>query len=250
MEAVQLLILLALCPIPAFIAQKKGRRFGTWLALSIVLWIVALPAALLLKKPTRACPKCTERINQQASLCRYCRSEVAPLTAEELERLQKELARDSWMAFAKGGALVLASILAVGLVIWQQQKSLTGNNQDVAQPPSHNSADTPSTAAPSPSTTAELPTSQEATPSVEVQANIGPYDITSYCKNVSDTAGGSYQIEKACRDGEEAAQQRVAGMNISTRIAKYCSDVGHAAGGSFEIAEACILEETKAKASM
>lgn len=42
-------VALALAVIPAKIAEHKGRNFWSWYCFGVVLWIVALPAALLVK---------------------------------------------------------------------------------------------------------------------------------------------------------------------------------------------------------
>jgi hypothetical protein len=44
------LILLALALIPAIIAKAKGRSFIAWYVLGILLWIVAFPAAVFMRK--------------------------------------------------------------------------------------------------------------------------------------------------------------------------------------------------------
>ena len=81
-------------------------------------------------------------------------------------------------------------------------------------------------------------------------SNVNAFDINSYCRQVSDAVGGSYQIEKACREQEYEAQSKINSMNIPSRIKNYCTEVGQAVGGSYQIMEACIQQELQAKSSL
>lgn len=76
------------------------------------------------------------------------------------------------------------------------------------------------------------------------------FDINSYCRQVSDAVGGSYQIEKACREQEYEAQSKISSMSVPSRIKNYCTEVGQAVGGSYQIMEACIQQELQAKSSL
>ena len=77
--------------IPAVIAQQKGYSFVLWWFFGAFLFIVALPAALLMKRDTAAlernklhegmkkCPFCAELVKLEANVCKHCGREIQPL---------------------------------------------------------------------------------------------------------------------------------------------------------------------------
>jgi hypothetical protein len=72
------------------IAQRKGESFVVWWIYGSLLFIVALPHALLkkpnvpaieadaLKSGMKKCPYCAEMIKAAAKVCRYCSRELQP----------------------------------------------------------------------------------------------------------------------------------------------------------------------------
>lgn len=80
--------------------------------------------------------------------------------------------------------------------------------------------------------------------------NIPGFDTNTYCNTVAQSVGGSYQIEKACRDQEANAWDRLRRRGLPIEIAKYCGEVAQTVGGSYQIMDACADQEIAAKSAL
>lgn len=75
--------------ITAVVAARKGRSPVIWFFFGVTIFIIALPAALLMKSTVQAaspakgekkCPACAEVIKAEARICKHCKTELATAT--------------------------------------------------------------------------------------------------------------------------------------------------------------------------
>lgn len=81
--------------IPAMVASKKGHSFPLWWIYGSLLFIIALPHALLIKpaietierqqaaQGLKKCPFCAEMIKPDARVCRYCGRDLPAHTPQQ-----------------------------------------------------------------------------------------------------------------------------------------------------------------------
>lgn len=130
----EILVLAALLGIlPAAIARSKGRSFfGFWIY-GALLFIVALPHAILCAPNTdsiearqlstgerRKCPHCAELIKKEARICRYCGNSVEPENdgnGEAYEELTAESVIDSAPPDNTVIKAAIFSLIVIGAVI-------------------------------------------------------------------------------------------------------------------------------------
>jgi ssDNA-binding Zn-finger/Zn-ribbon topoisomerase 1 len=93
--------------IPGAIAHNKGYSFATWWFFGALVFIIALPASIVLKPNTqeleksaistggRKCPHCAEIIKREAKVCRFCGRDVEPLPAppdpSDYSRIERQI---------------------------------------------------------------------------------------------------------------------------------------------------------------
>ena len=124
MEVFGVAVLLGL--IPAAIAHSKGDSFfGFWIY-GALLFIVALPHAILMKPKTavleareiesggsKRCPRCAELVQAGAKVCRYCGNEDFPATSPGSRPRRPEGSQERTTVAVILG-LLIAAMLIVG----------------------------------------------------------------------------------------------------------------------------------------
>lgn len=182
MGLIVLCLLLGL--IPATIAYKKGKNFALWWLYGALLFIVALPHAILVKRDRAAieqralangmvkCPHCAELIQPDAAVCKHCGRETGaaatrlrdketpigqsanspnvPAPTRKKPRRKKKNAAEQ--AFESIGQLVVVGLLS-GIAIW-----FFVHNPSSSSP----SSSSPSSSSSSSSTTKETPAQARA----------------------------------------------------------------------------------------
>ncbi len=61
--------------IPAMIAKNKGKNFLAWYIYGVLLFIIALPHALIMKSNYQ-CPHCKSNIDPTATVCPKCARDI------------------------------------------------------------------------------------------------------------------------------------------------------------------------------
>lgn len=89
-------------------------------------------------------------------------------------------------------------------------------------------------------------------PEAAAEAGVPAFDTVAYCRKVSEVGGGgSYSIEKTCRDMEANARSELSNRSISSRIYNYCKQVAEVGGGgSYSIMNTCVDMELKSASEL
>lgn len=84
------------------------------------------------------------------------------------------------------------------------------------------------------------------------KAGIPAFDTIGYCETVRHASGGSYSLEKGCRDQEARSYREIreAASEVPADIMSYCGKLGSTAGGSYNMMRGCIVQEVSAKSSL
>ena len=92
MIATWVAVLAVIALIPATIAQRKGLSFWTYYIFGLILWIVAVPAALMAKDMRPRCPECAENVKPEARVCPHCHSPLeGRIVTPEPKRIERIL---------------------------------------------------------------------------------------------------------------------------------------------------------------
>ena len=76
------------------------------------------------------------------------------------------------------------------------------------------------------------------------------YDSVAYCTQVGNAVGGSYVIERTCREQEGTALAQIRRLDMPDRVFNYCDQVANAVGGSYVIFKTCVEQELGAAAEL
>jgi hypothetical protein len=95
------------CLVGAMAAEKRGLSMPIALIAGGLLGILS-PLLFFVQPPTptRKCPKCAENVKANASVCRYCRSDLVPVVVETPSA--------SMSAFRVLGVSVLGVVVIIG----------------------------------------------------------------------------------------------------------------------------------------
>lgn len=90
MDFLLFLLVTLLGLIPAYIARAKGHSFFFWWVYGTLIFIVALPMSIILKKDqegikqrelgkgNKRCPYCAETTRMEAIVCHFCNRSLPP----------------------------------------------------------------------------------------------------------------------------------------------------------------------------
>ena len=109
--AIILIAAILLGLIPAAIASRKGQSFLFWWIFGAILFILALPLAIVAQDARPKCPECLSPVNKLAKVCPSCHRDLPEWVGQHWWRQiegRKEWYEDGvgWHVYEENGAVV------------------------------------------------------------------------------------------------------------------------------------------------
>ena len=173
---------------------------------------------------------------QEMEIRRQAREDLAAPLPERIERRIKLV------------SLILAPILCIAAfwlfrngIAHEPAETMVGTEPQIAALNTMSESQNAGVDDPAPVTASEPPAENQSIPQ---------YDSVGYCSGLANRVGGSYTIEKTCRESEANAEQSLAEMEVPARVNSYCSRIAGITGGSYRLYKSCVEREMEAASQM